>query len=74
MQQQILKQDQEVIDEESEVPDDETINQMIARSEVQYNLFLRMDMDRRRLEARDINRKPRLMEENELPAAFVQRR
>ena len=66
MLQQILKQDQEVIDEESEVPDDETINQMIARSEDEYNLFLRMD--RRRLEARDINRKPRLMEENELPA------
>ena len=68
MLQQILKQDQEVIDEESEVPDDETINQMIARSEDEYNLFLRMDMDRRRLEVKDINRKPRLMEENELPA------
>ena len=68
MLQQILKQDQEVIDEESEVPDDETINQMIARSEEEYNHFLRMDIDRRRLEARDQNRKPRLMEESELPA------
>ena len=56
MLQQILKQDQEVIDEESEVPDDETINQMITRSEDEYNLFLRMDFDRRRLEARDQNR------------------
>ena len=41
---------------------------MITRSEDEYNLFLRMDIDRRRLEARDQNRQPRLMEESELPA------
>jgi SWI/SNF-related matrix-associated actin-dependent regulator of chromatin subfamily A protein 2/4 len=68
MLQQILKQETQTTDEESEVPDDETINQMVARSEDEYNLFVRMDIERRRMEARDQNRKPRLMEESELPA------
>lgn len=65
--QAILKQESQTLDDESEVPDDETINQMIARSEEEYELFQRMDIERRRLEARDQNRKPRLIEENELP-------
>lgn len=55
-------------DEDSEVPDDETVNQMIARTEEEFELFQRMDIDRRRMEARDASRKPRLMEESELPA------
>lgn len=45
------------------MPDDETVNQMIARTEEEFELFQQMDIDRRRLEARDPNRKPRLMEE-----------
>lgn len=79
--------------EEDEVPDDETVNQMIARSEEEFELFMvsinvdpsdltfvfpfptfmlcsspqRMDLDRRREEARNPRRKPRLMEEDELP-------
>ena len=68
MLQAILTQESHIHDEESEVPDDETINQMIARTEDEFELFQRMDIDRRRLEARDQNRKPRLMEENELPS------
>ncbi|CAF0747001.1 unnamed protein product [Didymodactylos carnosus] len=67
--QQILTQENEDADEEEdEVPDDETINQMIARSEDEYNLFNRMDRERRHADARLANRKPRLMEESELPA------
>ncbi|XP_073809536.1 transcription activator BRG1 isoform X6 [Danio rerio] len=53
--------------EEDEVPDDETVNQMIARSEDEFDQFMRMDLDRRREEARNPKRKPRLMEEDELP-------
>ncbi|XP_034386484.1 transcription activator BRG1 isoform X2 [Cyclopterus lumpus] len=55
------------INEEDEVPDDETVNQMIARSEEEFDQFMRMDLDRRREDARNPRRKPRLMEEDELP-------
>ena len=36
---------------------------MIARTEAEFESFQQMDIDRRRTEARDPNRKPRLMEE-----------
>ncbi|XP_074603236.1 SWI/SNF-related matrix-associated actin-dependent regulator of chromatin subfamily A member 2-like isoform X2 [Brevipalpus obovatus] len=55
-------------EDENEVPDDETINQMIARNEDEFELFQQMDIDRRREEARNPKRKPRLMEESELPS------
>uniref|UniRef100_A0A671YHR7 SWI/SNF related BAF chromatin remodeling complex subunit ATPase 4a n=1 Tax=Sparus aurata TaxID=8175 RepID=A0A671YHR7_SPAAU len=54
--------------EEDEVPDDETVNQMIARSEEEFEQFMRMDLDRRREEARNPKRKPRLMEEDDMPS------
>ena len=55
-------------EEENEVPDDETVNQMLARSEGEFELYQRMDIERRREEARQgAARKPRLMEETELP-------
>ncbi|KAG5853893.1 hypothetical protein ANANG_G00031650 [Anguilla anguilla] len=57
--------------EEDEVPDDETVNQMIARSEEEFDHFMRMDLDRRREEARNPKRKPRLMEEDELPSWII---
>ncbi|CAF1118722.1 unnamed protein product [Adineta steineri] len=68
--QQILLQETEEGEEgeEDEVPDDEIINQMIARSEDEYNLFNRMDRERRHAEARLANRRPRLLEMSELPA------
>lgn len=50
------------------MPDDETINQMIARSEEEFELFQKMDIDRRREESRAVKRMPRLMEESELPS------
>jgi len=59
------------LQEENEVPDDETINQMIARSEEEFETYQKMDLERRRKDSRDPNRRPRLMEENELPAWMV---
>ena len=41
---------------------------MIARTEEEFELFQKMDLDRRREEAKQIKRKPRLMEETELPS------
>ncbi|CAL2040411.1 unnamed protein product [Caenorhabditis brenneri] len=54
-------------EEEEEVPDDETVNQMVARSEEEFNVFQKMDIERRRIEANQVPRKPRLLEENEIP-------
>uniref|UniRef100_A0A1A8NSL4 SWI/SNF related, matrix associated, actin dependent regulator of chromatin, subfamily a, member 4 n=1 Tax=Nothobranchius pienaari TaxID=704102 RepID=A0A1A8NSL4_9TELE len=64
---QAILEHEEQDEEEDEVPDDETVNQMIARSEEEFEQFMRMDLDRRREEARNPRRKPRLMEEDELP-------
>ncbi|CAB0003666.1 unnamed protein product [Nesidiocoris tenuis] len=59
-------------DEENEVPDDETVNQMIARSEAEFETFQTMDLDRRREEAKlGPNRKSRLVEISELPDWLV---
>ncbi|KAL4236408.1 Transcription activator BRG1 [Mactra antiquata] len=63
----LLQQDAESDEEEDEVPDDETINQMLARSEAEFDIYQQMDIDRRREEAKQVPRKPRLMEEPELP-------
>lgn len=41
---------------------------MIARTEDEFELFQKMDLDRRRDEARNPKRKPRIMEESELPS------
>ena len=67
MLQNILEQDAKSQEDDDETPDDETVNQWIARSEEEYELFQRMDIDRRRNEANNANRKPRLMENSELP-------
>ncbi|XP_037114279.1 probable global transcription activator SNF2L2 isoform X2 [Syngnathus acus] len=44
---------------------------MIARNEDEFELFMRFDMDRRREDARNPKRKPRLMEEDELPSWII---
>merc|ERR1711983_649176 len=60
-------------DEENEVPDDETVNKMISRSEEEFELFQRMDIERRRSEAEaGSERKSRLLEESELPEFLLQ--
>jgi len=64
----ILHADDQDEEEENEVPDDETVNQMLSRGEGEFELYQRMDIERRRDEARlGAARKPRLMEESELP-------
>jgi SWI/SNF-related matrix-associated actin-dependent regulator of chromatin subfamily A protein 2/4 len=67
LQQILLQETEEDEEEEDEVPDDEVINQMIARSEDEYNLFNRMDRERRHAEARMTHRKSRLFDLSELP-------
>ncbi|KAH0564535.1 hypothetical protein KQX54_012628 [Cotesia glomerata] len=70
--QSILHQDDADDEEENEVPDDETVNQMIARSEGEFETFQKLDLERRREEAKPgPNRKSRLLEENELPDWLV---
>ncbi|KAK7934480.1 hypothetical protein WMY93_005376 [Mugilogobius chulae] len=68
---QAILEHEEQNEEEDEVPDDETLNQMIARNEDEFELFMRMDMDRRREDSRNPKRKPRLMEEDELPSWII---
>lgn len=55
--------------EENEVPDDETVNQMIARSEAEFDTFQKMDAERRKEESK--GKKSRLIEESELPDWLV---
>nr|XP_033474870.1 probable global transcription activator SNF2L2 [Epinephelus lanceolatus] len=68
---QAILETEEQNEEEDEIPDDETLNQMIARNDDEFELFMRMDMDRRREDARNPKRKPRLMEEDELPSWII---
>ncbi len=63
----ILKAETEGDEDENDVPDDETVNQMIARSEQEFDMFQNMDIDRRRQEAMVSRRKPRLLEPDEVP-------
>merc|ERR1712115_733705 len=70
---QSILRDEKDEDEENEVPDDDIVNQMISRSEEEFELFQRMDIERRRLEAEaGADRKPRLLEESELPEFLLQ--
>merc|ERR1719347_2236690 len=60
-------------DEENEVPDDDIVNQMISRSEEEFEMFQKMDIERRRTEAEaGSGRKARLIEEGELPEFLLQ--
>jgi len=54
------------------VPDDEVVNQMIARSVDEFESFQKMDLERRREDAKfGPNRKSRLIEISELPEWLV---
>merc|ERR1712025_284303 len=71
--QSILRADDCEEEEENETPDDEVVNQMIARSEAEFEQFQQMDIDRRRQDAAlGAERKPRLIEESELPAYLLE--
>merc|ERR1711997_592056 len=71
--QSILRADDQEEEEENETPDDEVVNQMIARSEAEFEKFQQLDIDRRRADAAmGSERKARLIEECELPAFLLQ--
>jgi SWI/SNF-related matrix-associated actin-dependent regulator of chromatin subfamily A protein 2/4 len=71
--QSILREEEDDEDEENEVPDDDVVNQMISRNEEEFELFQRMDIERRRAEAElGDQRKARLIEETELPEFLLQ--
>ncbi|CAB4058742.1 Probable global transcription activator SNF2L2,Chromatin structure-remodeling complex subunit snf21,Nuclear protein STH1/NPS1,Transcription activator BRG1,ATP-dependent helicase brm,Transcription regulatory protein SNF2 [Lepeophtheirus salmonis] len=62
--QSILRADEgEMMKKKNEAPDDEVVNQMIARNEDEFELFQKMDTVRRRRE----DTRTRLIEESELP-------
>merc|ERR1712106_1117446 len=71
--QSILNDEEDDDDEENEVPDDDVVNQMISRSEEEFELFQKMDIERKREEAElgDLS-KPRLIAESELPEFLLQ--
>lgn len=54
------------------MPDDETINQMIARSEEEFDIFSNIDIDRKRFVKKEYGAKRLpLMSESELPSWLV---
>merc|ERR1719509_388184 len=67
--QSILRADDQDGDEdENETPDEEVVNQMIARSDAEFEKFQQMDIERHRHDASlGSERKPRLIENSELP-------
>ncbi|XP_066257034.1 ATP-dependent helicase brm-like [Euwallacea similis] len=67
--QSILHNDGTDDEEENEVPDDETVNQMVARNEDEFQLFQKMDMERKLEELKTA--KNRLIQEDELPDWLV---
>ncbi|KAL7293002.1 hypothetical protein TKK_0013451 [Trichogramma kaykai] len=69
--QTILHQDDADDEEENEVPDDETVNQMIARSEGEFESFQKLDTERRQQEAA-MGIRTRLLDESELPEWLTQ--
>ncbi|GAU95990.1 hypothetical protein RvY_07501 [Ramazzottius varieornatus] len=69
--QAILTQDNDE-EEEAAVPDDETINQFLARSEEEFEIFQKMDIQRvQELHNLKVGHLPQLMGENELPSFLL---
>ncbi|XP_060523815.1 ATP-dependent helicase brm-like [Cylas formicarius] len=66
----ILHSDGTEDEEENEVPDDETVNQMVARNEDEFQLFQKMDAERK-IEDAKIGILNRLIQEEELPDWLV---
>ncbi|KAA3677467.1 SWI/SNF-related matrix-associated actin-dependent regulator of chromatin subfamily A member 2/4 [Paragonimus westermani] len=69
--QALLEQDEEADEEEDEAPDDETINQMLARTEDEFEIYQRMDVERQFAESQQAKREARLLEYAELPNWIV---
>lgn len=70
---QILEEER-MEEEEDPIPDDETLNRMISRSEEEFELFQRMDAERISKDMMDdtIRHHSRLMQEVELPEFLLQ--
>ncbi|CAK1548229.1 unnamed protein product [Leptosia nina] len=64
--QSILHQDGDDEEEENELPDDDLINEMIARSEEELEIFKQIDIERKKQETHS-----RLIDESELPDWLV---
>ena len=58
--------------DECEPPDDECINQMIARTEAEFDFFQKTDVDRMRAQECDPNAKSRLMMDDDVPSHLFQ--
>ena len=69
--QALLNQDEMEDYSEDECPDDETINQMIARSEEEFELYQRLDIERIMTENSRGKFTTRLMTYEELPSWIV---
>nr|CDS30859.1 global transcription activator snf2l2 [Hymenolepis microstoma] len=69
--QNLLEADEEADEDENEAPDDETVNQMLARSEKEFDIYQRMDVERQVAERQLSKPEPRLMEYSELPDWIV---
>ncbi|CAH0558695.1 unnamed protein product [Brassicogethes aeneus] len=70
--QSILHNDGTEDEEENEVPDDETVNQMLARSEQEFELFQKLDQERKEEEEKlGTHGRSRLIQEEELPDWLV---
>ncbi|PAA57356.1 hypothetical protein BOX15_Mlig016277g2 [Macrostomum lignano] len=54
-----------------EIHDDETVNQMLARTEQEYEIYQAMDKERQHNDAMNKDRKPRLITNEELPPWIV---
>ncbi|KAF8387564.1 hypothetical protein PRIPAC_76706 [Pristionchus pacificus] len=52
---------------EADVPGDEAVNMLLARSEDEFNIFQKLDEERKAEEAEKDNPMPRLVEESEIP-------
>ncbi|GMT18489.1 hypothetical protein PFISCL1PPCAC_9786, partial [Pristionchus fissidentatus] len=57
--------------DEEDIPDDDALNRLIARSAEEMDIFHKMDIERRREEASHEHRKARLMEESEIPEDII---
>ncbi|KAL5967561.1 ATP-dependent helicase brm [Taenia solium] len=69
--QNLLEADDEADEDENEAPDDETVNQMLARTEKEFDVYQRMDAERQVTERQQAKPEPRLMEYSELPDWIV---
>lgn len=68
MLEEIIRADNEE-EEEDEIPDDEAVNQMVARSDEEFDMFQAMDIERRREDR--LHRKTRLLQEQDIPEDIV---